>query len=106
MNGKGPPYYDGLEVMDGVYLSTCSIYSFSDVYEVEKIREYLDQPPYVVVFTSRHLCLGIFMAKWLLFVDCNRVVGSICVIEKLNCAGEELQESRSCSANAFIGSSR
>ena len=42
----------------------------------------------------------------ILFVDCNRVVGSICVIEKLNCAGEELQESRSCSANAFIGSSR
>ena len=39
----------------------------------------------------------------ILFVDCNRVVGSICVIEKLNCAGEELQESRSCSANAFIG---
>ena len=38
----------------------------------------------------------------ILFVDCNRVVGSICVIEKLNYAGEELREKRSCSTNVCV----
>ena len=89
---KGLLIIVSLEVMDGMYLSTCSIYSFGCVdAEAQRKLEYRECSTSMCCALSSHhlscICIDQIAIIWW---DFNRVVGSICVIEKLELSRREV----------------